>query len=187
MKKIISKSINLILTNIKFLLIKFRHTNKFHYEFLNFVSPFVRLEIDKGATLSIGKKVQIRRGSKIQIRSNAKLIIGKNVFMNFGCMVIGHEEIIIGDNVQFGPNVLIYDHDHDFRTKGGLRALKYKTSPVKIGENVWIGANSVILRGTVIGDNSIIGAGSVIKGNFPSNSVITQKRETNVMEYDLNE
>ena len=56
----------------------------------------------------------------------------------------------------------------------------YKSSPVKIGNNVWIGANAVILRGTVIGDNCVIGAGTVVKGTFESGSVIIEHREYDI-------
>lgn len=49
-----------------------------------------------------------------------------------------HDRIEIGDNVMFGPNVQIYDHDHDYCVNGGLSANKYKTSPVIIGNNVWL-------------------------------------------------
>ena len=66
------------------------------------------------------------------------------------------------------------------RAEGGLAAMKYKTAPVEIGNNVWIGANCVILRGTKIGDNCVVAAGSVIKGEFPANTLIYQKRDTEV-------
>ena len=52
----------------------------------------------------------------------------------------------------------------------------FVASQIEIGENVWVGANTVILRGTKIGNNCVIGAGSVIKGIIPANSIIIQKR-----------
>ena len=58
----------------------------------------------------------------------------------------------------------------------------YKTSPVVIGDDVWIGANTVILRGTVIGRDCVVGAGSVLKGVYPAGSVIVQKRTENIDE-----
>lgn len=79
--------------------------------------------------------------------------------------------------------MLIYDHDHDFRAKNGLKELKYKTSPVEIGDNVWIGANTVILRGAKIGNNCVITASSVIKGEYPDNSIIVQKRNTETIQF----
>jgi acetyltransferase-like isoleucine patch superfamily enzyme len=49
---------------------------------------------------------------------------------------------------------------------------------VEIGDNSWVGANTIILRGTKIGKNCVVGAGCVISGEYPDNSIITQKRET---------
>ena len=59
--------------------------------------------------------------------------------------------------------------------------MKFKTAPITIGNNVWIGANTLILRGTTIGDNCVVAGGSVIRGNYPSNTVIIQKRTTEVL------
>lgn len=126
----------------------------------------------------------MRSNSHIRVRKNAKLTIGNNVSLQYGDMLVCHERITVGDNVQFSPNVMVYDHDHDFREKDGLKKLLYKTSPIKIGNNVWIGANTVVLRGTHIGDNSVIGAGSVVKGDIPAYTVLVQKRENQKIEID---
>lgn len=80
--------------------------------------------------------------------------------------------------MQISPNVLIYDHDHNFKVKDGLKNLVYTSSPVIIGNNVWIGANSVILRGTEVGDNSVIAAGSVVKGKIPKGTLVIQQRKS---------
>lgn len=183
MKKKIFAGIYLIISFLKFSLIKVFHIKTFKFSPYSLFSPFTSVEIAKKGKLSLGKKIQVRSGSKIAIRKNGVVCIGDNSFLNYRCMVICHEKIIIGNGVQFGPNVLVYDHDHDFRAADGLKALKYNTSPVKIGNNVWVGANSVILRGTVIGDNCVIGAGTVVKGNYPDNSVIIQDKKTKIISY----
>lgn len=95
-------------------------------------------------------------------------------------MLVSHESVTIGDDVEFGPGVLIYDHDHDFRMPGGLAEQKYKTAPIKIGNNVWIGANSVILRGTTIGNNCVVAAGTILHGEYPDDSLIFQEKTTRV-------
>ena len=91
-------------------------------------------------------------------------------------MIACHKRVIIGDDVQFSPNVQIYDHDHDFRVEGGVKAGKYKTGTIEIGNNVWIGANTIILRGTKIGNDAVIAAGSIVKGEIPEGAVFVQKR-----------
>lgn len=158
-----------------FLIIKNRYNGRFTFRVA--VSPFSEMTVDKGGSIAFGKDFRQRSGSHIRIRKEAKVIIGHNVSVNHNCMIVSHENIIIGNDVQFSPNVMVYDHDHDFRTIGGVKEMKYNQSPIVIGNNVWIGANSVILRGTTIGDNSVIAAGSVIKGDYPASSLVIQKRE----------
>ena len=66
--------------------------------------------------------------------------------------------------------------NHLFDEKNGVQRKKFRSKPISIGKNCWIGANTVILKGTVIGDNCVIGAGSVISGVYGSGLVIVQKR-----------
>ena len=183
MKKYVRAGICLSYSIIKFGLIKIFHMKYFTFSPFNLVSPFSEIDLGKKSTLILGKMIRIRSGSKVKVRKNAEVKIGDNTSFNHGCMVICHKKIIIGKDVQLGPNVLIYDHDHNFRVKNGLKDLQFKISPVEIGDNVWIGANTVILRGTKIGDNCVVGAGSVIKGQFPADTVIVQKRETDIIPY----
>ncbi len=105
------------------------------------------------------------------IRKESRLIIGSNVFFNRNDMIVCMNKIVIGDNCMFGPNVYIYDHDHCF-TKERVYPYEYQTCEVLIGNNVWCGANVVILRGTVIGDGAVIGAGTVVKGIIPPHSIV---------------
>lgn len=162
-------------------MIKMAWTKLFHFQsfsgpIISLVSPHTEITMDSGSELRIGKNFKMRDGAKIRVRKGAKCSIGNNGSVNSFNMIACHERIEIGDNVQLSPNVQIYDHDHDFRAEGGVNAGKYKTTPVIIGNNVWIGANTVILRGTEIGDDSVVGAGCVIKGKYKAGSVIVQKR-----------
>jgi len=131
-----------------------------------------------------GNKVKIGRGTSFRDRFSASvdkkalLVIGENCFFNNNCIINAHEHIEIGNNTIFGPNVIIYDHDHDYN--GQMDS--YVSSPVKIGNNCWIGGNVAILRGTVIGDNSVIAAGSVVSKEVPDNAIFIQKRETTIIK-----
>lgn len=159
---------------------KLFHIKNVHFGRLPRISANTEISVDKGAKLEIGNRFNMRGSARIRVRENGKLVIGNNVSLNINNMIACHDSIEIGDDVQFSPNVQIYDHDHDYRAEGGVKAGKYKSSPVKIGNNVWIGANAVILRGTKIGDNAVIGAGSVVKGTFESGSVIVEHREYDI-------
>lgn len=155
----------------------------FHFRNMSFgalprISAGTEISVDRGARFFVGNKFNMRGSARIRVRGKGQLVIGDNVSVNVNNMIACHENIQIGSDVQFSPNVQIYDHDHDFSVVGGIAAGKYKTAPVVIGNNCWIGANTVILRGTKLGDNCIVGAGSVIKGVFPDCSVIIQKRDS---------
>lgn len=161
---------------------KLFHFKKFTASVYSIISPLTEISIDRGGELHIGSKFRMRDGAKIRVRTGAICIIGKNTSLNSNNMLACREKITIGDNVQFSPNVQIYDHDHDFRIDGGISEMKYKTSPVQIGNNVWIGSNTVILRGTKIGDNCVIAAGSIVKGVIPDDSIYVQKRTSEIIQ-----
>lgn len=161
--------------------------NKLRFSFLKGIT------CSGGCTSRIGNDFSISNGGRMDIgyhmcalkncRFSAyggTLKIGDNVGFNTNCIISSHENIDIGSNVEVGPNVCIYDHDHDLKCEGGIKAGKFITSPVVIGDNVWIGANVVILRGSSIGKNCIIAAGSVVNGNVPDCSAYIQKRETTI-------
>ena len=166
---------------LKMMILKIQGRKQFSGPIISMISPITEITLDRGGILRIGNKFKMRDSAKLRVRNKAECIIGNNVSLNCQNMIACREKIVIGNDVQFSPNVQIYDHDHDYKTLGGSKAGKYKTSPVVIGNNVWIGANTVILRGTVLGDNCVVGAGSIIKGHYPDNSLIIQKRDETVL------
>lgn len=131
-----------------------------------------------GNSIRIGKGTSFRNGFSASVEKNAMLNIGKNCFFNYHCILNAHEKIEIGDGSIFGPNVIIYDHDHDY--KNNINS--YVTDPVTIGKNCWVGGNTVILRGTKIGDNVVIAAGSVVTKEVSNNVIYVQKRETTIIK-----
>ncbi|QCS50854.1 acyltransferase [Picosynechococcus sp. PCC 11901] len=85
-----------------------------------------------------------------------------------GCYIQGINGIVFGENVLLGPNVGIISANH--ASKNLNQHVEEK--PIYIGNNCWIGMNSVILPGVQLGDNVIVGAGSIVTKSFPSNCVI---------------
>ena len=95
---------------------------------------------------------------------------GSNVYANFNLTMVDDTDIYVGDKVMFGPNVTVATAGHPIEVH--LRDLQMQYNiPVRIGRNVWIGANSVVLPGVTIGENSVIGAGSVVTKDIPANVV----------------
>lgn len=111
---------------------------------------------------------------RIEIRDRAVLSIGDYVGMS-DVTISCHEKIEIGNNVLIGVGTQIRDtNNHSLNPNDWHTAsdwLHKKTAPVKIGNNVFIGSNAIILKGVSIGDNAIIGAGSVITRNIPPREV----------------
>lgn len=101
--------------------------------------------------------------------------IGENTFVNTNCMFLDNNNIIIGKNGLIAPYVQIYTASHPLKASERIitteNGSSYLTSskPVKIGDNVWIGGNSVIFPGVTIGNNVTIGAGSVVNKDIPDN------------------
>jgi acetyltransferase-like isoleucine patch superfamily enzyme len=108
---------------------------------------------------------------KITTYTNASIIIGNNVTMS-GATITSKKRIKIGEHSMLSPNVIIIDTDFHVlwppEKRFDLVSAEHDQE-IKIGKNVWIGTNVVILKGVSIGDNSIIGAGSVVTRNIPKN------------------
>lgn len=179
--KFLSKMIKNSLFFIKLFIVKRRNSN---------------LEVGDGTRIDFGTQIfscgnKISLGEKVYLRSNPKFYqagmpfpttlltdvkgatikIGNNSRIN-GVYIHAQKEIVIGVNCVIASGVNIIDTNghnlisHD-RTIGRDTA-----SEIIIGDNVWIGLNAVILKGTKIGTNSVVSAGSVVKGTFPENSLI---------------
>lgn len=177
---IISKCGYAAKSTIKAGFLKLRTGGRFSCGKLPYFKGKTLIELSKGSKVTIGRNLKTLSGGRIGVRENAELKIGDQVSVNVGTMITCHDSITIGSYTQIGPYCQILDHDHRYDSVEAFDNQEFKTAPVVIGEHCWIGANCVIMRGTVIGDNCVVGAGSVIKGNFPANSLIYNKRETEV-------
>ena len=93
--------------------------------------------------------------------------IGKNAFINYNCTIIDVGKVVIGDNCQIAPNVSIYTAGHPVHPATRNTLYEYGID-ITIGNNVWIGGNTVIMPGVHIGDNAVIGAGSIVTRDSPA-------------------
>jgi len=113
---------------------------------------------------------QFSRG-QFTVFPGAVIRLGNHVGLN-GTALTAKRRIEIGDDTMIAANVIIVDSDFHTKWPPERRwtiATQEYDEEVIIGRNVWIGMNTVVLKGTRIGDNSIIGAGSVVTGAIPPN------------------
>jgi maltose O-acetyltransferase len=132
--------------------------------------------IEIGGMNSFGYPDAIKFGAgecMLQARTpTAKLKIGsRNSFSN-NVNIIATQSIVIGDDCLIGDAVSIYDSDFHEIDPMQRRYGQGVSKPVDIGNNVWIGSRSVILKGVSIGDNSIVAAMSLVNKSIPANSIV---------------
>jgi acetyltransferase-like isoleucine patch superfamily enzyme len=96
--------------------------------------------------------------------------VGNNFFANYNCTILDVGKVIIGENVQFAPNVSLYTAGHPIHPESRNSGYEYGIG-ITIGDNVWLGGNVVVNPGVHIGNNVVIGAGSVVTKDIPDNMV----------------
>jgi len=116
--------------------------------------------------LILENKVIIRQDCIIRT-CTGKIHIADNVIINYGCIMHGLGDILIGANTLLSPNVQIYAQNHGTKKNKLIRDQKQSGEGVVIFRDVWIGAGAIIMDGVTIGQGAVIGAGSVITKNIP--------------------
>ena len=100
--------------------------------------------------------------------NNPVVTIGDRCLIGKGSCIVGHFEIVIGDDVWTGPHVYITDQNHDYRDV--TRPISQQSMPersVYIGDGSWLGYGTVVLPGSRIGKHVVVGANSVVSGDLP--------------------
>jgi acetyltransferase-like isoleucine patch superfamily enzyme len=133
----------------------------------------VRAEVELSSNLRLGRGTTVSSFTKIKC-SDGPLVTGVNCGFGTGCFIdTGKGGIELGDYVIFGPNVSAIANNYRYeRLNEPLENQGDTSLGIQMGRNVWIGANSVILDGTVIGENSIVVAHSLVNRRFPPNCII---------------
>lgn len=114
---------------------------------------------------SVGEQALIRPPFFCDYGHNISL--GPGAFLNYNCIILDVEAVVIGEGTAIGPSVQILASDHP--RDPALRRQKVRFGrPVTIGANVWIGGGAIILPGVTIGDDAIVGAGSIVTRDVPA-------------------
>lgn len=164
--------LKVIKSSIRVLLWKIRYGKSVHVGILQALEK-VKLEKDKEASFTLGEKTQNRGYLYLGCKGIGVLEIGSHCFFNINSSITCMEHIKIGDYCKFGNNLVIVDHDHDFKGSGE----EFPAKEIEIGSHVWVGAGCIILKGVKIGDHAVIAAGSVVRKDVPAGSMYYNKRE----------
>jgi acetyltransferase-like isoleucine patch superfamily enzyme len=153
-------------------LIVFAHRRNIRFDSLR-VYIGVSTNFETLGRLRIGSNCYFSKHGDIFVGKGASVVIGENCFFNKNFAIGARASIAIGPYCSFGPNVVIYDHDHEFLPLAiPHRNLGFLSKEITIGRNVWVCANATICKGVAIGDNVIVAANSVVTRDVPSNSVV---------------
>ena len=127
------------------------------------------LKLRENGSFQVKQRFQLFFGASIEITENACLTVGKG-YLNTGSSIMCTQSITLGNGVFVARNVYITDSDHHalLNVEGNLCN---PPSPVRIGNQVWIGYGAIILKGVSIGDGAVIAAGSVVTGNIPERCI----------------
>lgn len=173
--------LNVVLGIIKLYFLRLVYCRRVHFKGIPKVNLSFKLKIDRNSKLFISEKFEARENLMIRIEKGGIVTFGKRVFINDNCSINCLKNIKIGNNVSIGHNVIMIDHDHDFKNN----YKDFVAKRIEIKDNVWIGANVIILKGVTIGSGSIIGAGSLVTKDIEPNTLYLNKRENIIKEVEL--
>lgn len=139
-------------------LLKVLTVGKFESPTYMLASPRSEFRIEEKGSIFIKKLINMEANSLVYA-FGGKIRIG-SAFINRNCVIVSKKEIDIGDRVTIGPNVCIYDHDHNLKAESLEDS--FVSERICIDDEVWIGAQAVILKGVHIGKGAVIAAGAVV-------------------------
>lgn len=165
LNNIIYKVFLLIKSLFIYIINKIRYKDRISITLINSIKGKLKIELEDKAILKIGDFIMTAGPCYIKCIKNSKCIIGDRVFLNHNVSLTCLDEITIGDFCNIANNTIIVDHNHKYDATGVIEG--FETSPIHIGNRVWIGANVTILKGVNIGEGAIISAGAVVNKNVP--------------------
>ncbi|MCM3670896.1 acyltransferase [Mesobacillus maritimus] len=178
MKRKVTLLFKIFISTIRLFLTSLLSFGRVQWKFPVSISLKSKLQVNNKGKIGLGYRSEIEEYTNICSRSG-KVTINNHVYINRNGTIICHEGITIGEGTTIGPNIVIYDHDHDFRSS---ERGKFKSAPIVIGKNVWIGANVTILKGVTVGDNAVIGAGCIITKDIPESVIVSMQNNLRVVE-----
>lgn len=108
----------------------------------------------------------------VSIEYPERFSVGEGSFINIGLQIVSAGRVTIGKHCFIGPNCQLYTPNHHASDKFLRREGWQYDAPITIGDDCWLGGSVIILPGVTIGENVVIGAGSVVTKDILSNSMV---------------
>lgn len=134
-----------------------------------FVSPEAQIFAEPGRTVVIGDGAAIAA----QAFLHGPLILGKNVSINARASLDGGSAgIVIGDDTRIATSATLYAFDHGLAADRLIREQPVRSRGIRIGADVWIGANAGVTDGVTIGDHAVVAMGAVVTKDVPPGVIV---------------
>lgn len=127
--------------------------------------------VGTGTNVRLGHRVQLGNDVYLGAFPSGKLIVGNDCYIGRWVVLLAHQSIEIGNDCNVAPGCHITDVNHGIEVGELIRKQPLDSKPIKIGNDVWIGAGCSILPGVTIGDGAVIGARTVVTKDIPANAV----------------
>ena len=137
---------------------------------------FSKMEVTWPHKISLGNSCSLEHGAYLNAAGGysegVSIEIGEGCFIGTGCEFNITSHLAIGRCSLIGAGTRIIDHNHGIEGSGFIKDQPETSAPITIGEDVWIGANALILEGVAIGDGAIVAAGSVVTRSVAPYTVV---------------
>lgn len=130
---------------------------------------FCALDAGQGLIV-LGEACTLNRYAMLQ-SGRGRVVLGDRVEVNNHALLNGGGGLEVGDDSLIGPGVKIISYQHGIAPDQPIRLQPNQDRPIRIGRDVWIGANAVVLAGVKIGDGAVIGAGAVVTRDVPAGEI----------------
>ena len=165
-------------------IVRQRHTGS-RVSFSAYIKGYERIEQGHGckihadASVDASRSPGVRFGDKVTLNryayvqgGNGGVRLGDRVKINNFSIINGTDGVDVGENTLIGPGVRIISYQHQYARGATIHSQPIIAAPIRIGCDVWLGANAIILAGVTIGDGAVVAAGAVVREDVPAYAVV---------------
>lgn len=130
------------------------------------------VHVHGGKRVAIGNGAKLGPGVLLDAGGRGTITIGERTYVGRYSTVIANSRVTIGNSCLIAPFAYIIDSDHGIHDAIPIRLQPYTMSSVALGDDVWLGVGSTVLKGVCIGPGAVVGAGSVVTRSVPSGAIV---------------